>query len=87
MGLDTVELIMAVEEEFGLEISDDEGAKMERVGDMLHFVLYKLRERGEVIEDEVIWSRLKTLIVEQLGVKPEHVVPTARFIPDLSTHG
>ena len=45
MGLDTVELVMAVEEEFGLQISDAEAEKMERVGDLFQFISRRLRAR------------------------------------------
>jgi acyl carrier protein len=83
MGLDTVNLVMAVEEEFGFQLPDLEAAKMERVGDMFQFILHTLRERGEGVDDAVIWTRLSDVIVEQLGVKPEHVTPSAHFIRDL----
>ena len=33
-SLDTVELVMALEEEFGLEIPDDEAEKLQSVGDV-----------------------------------------------------
>ena len=34
-SLDTVELVMALEEEFGLEIPDDEAEKLQSVGDVI----------------------------------------------------
>ena len=83
MGLDTVELVMTVEEEFALQISDADAAKMERVGDMHTFILKTLRERGESVNDAQVWTRLREIVVEQLGVRPDEVTPTARFIKDL----
>lgn len=83
MGLDTVELVMAVEEEFSLEIPDSESAKLVRVGDLYRFVLQTLRQRGDVIDEDAIWKRLTDVIVAQLGVQPERVTPDARFIEDL----
>jgi len=35
------------------------------------------------MSDKPIDQRVKDIIVEQLGVKPEQVVPTAKFIEDL----
>lgn len=35
------------------------------------------------MSDKPIDQRVKDIIVEQLGVKPEQVVPTAKFIDDL----
>jgi len=37
-SLDTVELIMAFEEEFGIEIPDDEAEKIKTVGDAITYV-------------------------------------------------
>ncbi len=40
-SLDTVELVMAFEEEFGLEISDEEADKIKTVGDALNYIQSK----------------------------------------------
>ena len=37
-SLDTVELIMAFEEEFGVEISDDEAEKIRKVKDAVEYI-------------------------------------------------
>ena len=37
-SLDTVELIMAFEEEFGVEISDDEAEKIRKVRDAVDYI-------------------------------------------------
>ena len=37
-SLDTVELVMALEEEFGLETPDDEAEKLQSVGDVIKHV-------------------------------------------------
>ena len=37
-SLDLVELIMAMEEEFGLEISDEDAEKIQTVQDAIHYV-------------------------------------------------
>ncbi|MDZ7723739.1 MAG: acyl carrier protein [candidate division KSB1 bacterium] len=37
-SLDTVELVMAFEEEFGLEIPDEEAEKLQTVGDALNYL-------------------------------------------------
>jgi acyl carrier protein len=43
-SLDTVELIMAFEEEFGLEIPDEEAEKLTTVGDALNYLKTKQTE-------------------------------------------
>lgn len=42
-SLDTVELVMAFEEEFGAEIPDEDAEKMQTVGDVTKYI----EERGE----------------------------------------
>ncbi len=37
-SLDTVELVMALEEEFGIEISDEDAEKIQTVGDVVKFI-------------------------------------------------
>ena len=37
-SLDTVELVMALEEEFGQEIPDEEAEKLQSVGDVVKFI-------------------------------------------------
>lgn len=37
-SLDTVELVMAFEEEFGIEVPDEEAEKLQSVGDVVAYV-------------------------------------------------
>jgi len=37
-SLDTVELVMALEEEFGTEIPDEQAEKLQSVGDVIKYV-------------------------------------------------
>ncbi|MEX0912622.1 MAG: acyl carrier protein [Gemmatimonadota bacterium] len=37
-SLDTVELVMAFEEEFGIEIPDEDAEKMQTVGDAVNYI-------------------------------------------------
>ena len=46
MGLDSVEIILAAEEDFGLEIPDAEAARMITVGDLQAFIVVELRRLG-----------------------------------------
>jgi acyl carrier protein len=83
MGLDSVELVMGVEEEFGIQIPDAEAEKFQNVGDMLAFVVREVQAREPDITEEIIWLRLREVIVDQLAVLPEEVTASAEFVRDL----
>jgi len=83
MGLDAVEMVMAIEEEFSIEISNECASPLLTVGEMHAFILGALRSRGESPDAADLWERLKAIVIDQLGVGPEAVIPSARFVEDL----
>ncbi len=46
-SLDTVELIMALEEKFGIEVPDEDAEKLVTVGAAVEYIEKKLAEKGE----------------------------------------
>ncbi len=44
-SLDTVELIMALEEQFGIEIPDEDAEKMQTVGQAIEYIKNKIAEK------------------------------------------
>lgn len=44
-SLDTVELVMALEEEFGLEIPDEDAEKIQTVGDAIKYIEDKGKQK------------------------------------------
>jgi acyl carrier protein len=44
-SLDTVELVMALEEEFGIEIPDEDAEKMTTVGDAIKYIDEKAKSK------------------------------------------
>lgn len=84
MGLDTVELILSIEETFDIEISDAVAEKIYTVGDLHAFVFAELtRLERPNINREIVFDILRSLVCFQLGVKPDKVVPSAHFVNDL----
>lgn len=83
MGLDTVELVMAIEEEFSLEIPDADAARLAVLGDLSDYIVAALRQRGEIPDESHVWERLSALVVAQLGVRPEKVTRSAHIVKDL----
>ena len=43
-SLDTVELVMAFEEEFSIEVPDEEAEKLQKVGDVVDYIEGKLNK-------------------------------------------
>ena len=89
MGLDTVELVMAAERQFQIEVSNAEADRWRTVGDMHAGVMALLEERFAAegralrVDPDITWALLRDLVVEELGVKPEQVQPDAEFVRDL----
>ena len=46
-SLDTVELVMALEEEFGIEIPDEDAEKAKTVGDVVEYIDKKIGAKKE----------------------------------------
>ncbi len=44
-SLDTVELVMAFEEEFNFEIADEEAERMKKVKDVIEYISERLRKK------------------------------------------
>jgi acyl carrier protein len=53
-----------------------QNSKLEQLSDSWH-------RTGQIMADKPIDQRVKDIIVEQLGVKPDQVTPEAKFIEDL----
>ena len=84
MGLDSVELVMAVEEHFDLTIPDEDAATLNTVGKLNDWVVNELqRLKRTKVDSTVVFSELRQLICDQLGVTADRVVPEARFVQDL----
>jgi acyl carrier protein len=83
MGMDTIELVMAVEEQFGVQIPDEVAATLGTVGKLNAWVTAELHRLDRPRPPEVVSSELRDLIASQLGVPASEVVPEARFVQDL----
>jgi acyl carrier protein len=83
MGLDAVELVMAIEEKFKIEVPDHAATHLVTVGHLRNYIIERLRARGESPVEAEVWVKLREIVVEQLGVGPEQVTPEASFVEDL----
>jgi len=84
MGLDTVELVMAVEKRFAIEIPDKVAAQIATVGQLHQYIVTQLKTRDSLeLTPDDIYKILTDLICHQLGVRREEVKPEAHFVNDL----
>jgi acyl carrier protein len=83
MGLDTVELVMAVEEEFAIAISNEAAERLISVGDVVDHVCAQMAGRGERPDADEVFRRVKAITVEHLNLDPAKVTLNARFVDDL----
>jgi acyl carrier protein len=84
MGLDSVELVMSVEEHFGITIPDADASTLTTVGRLHSWVVNELqRLKRPEVDSTVVFQELRKLICDQLGIAADRVIPEARFVQDL----
>ena len=83
MGLDTIELVMAIEDRFGIAIPEAEAEKLQIVGDLSDYVVAALKRHDDQVDEDEVWERIVQIMVEQLGVRPEEVTRTTDIVYDL----
>lgn len=77
MGLDSVELVMAVEEEFAIHIEDEEAGKLMTVGDFYNLVLAKLHGEGtKRCLTSAAFYRTRRGFVDGLGMNRRAISPS-----------
>ena len=84
MGLDGVELVMEIEEEFGIQLSDDEVAPVETVGQIIQLVESMITPESRQ-KTGAAFYRLRQVIADSALVDKRLIRPTTdlrRFIPD-----
>ena len=70
MGLDSVELVMAIEDEFGLDIPDYAAARMYTVGDVYEYLKQKLdSEEPVACMTQRVFYKLRKALIENYGLK------------------
>lgn len=86
MGLDTVELVMAIEEHFKIAISDAEAARITTPAILIDYVFAKVSKPDA--KSARSWTReevsqaIKRIVIAQLGIKESRYREDARFIED-----
>ena len=83
MGLDTVELVMAFEEEFGVEIPNEAAEKMVSVRDVRDFMVAEIRRRGGVADPDDVLERIRAITMKISNVDRSKIQLDTKFVDDL----
>src|SRR6266852_2774557 len=80
MGLDIVELVMTVEEHFGVTIPDAEAQRILTVGELYVYLLERTRRDGRIpCPTSQAFYRLRRILTEELGVDRALVRPATQL--------
>jgi hypothetical protein len=84
MGLESVELVMAFEEHFGIEIPDEEAEKLLTPGLVIDLVCAKLKTiDGDTCQSQRAFYILRRAVIKILGKKRKELTPKT-YLQDLS---
>ncbi len=82
MGLDTVELILAFEKEFEIEIENSQAVTLRTPGQAIEWIALELETLGRPLPKEVIAFAVKTITLRLSGVAERFYREDARFVDD-----
>jgi acyl carrier protein len=83
MGFDTVELVMEVEDEFDVLLSDAECGNVRNVGDLAVLVTSKLGPSSDGSVYQAVLEKVRTITADQFGVEIANVQAQTEFVKDL----
>ena len=83
MGLDLVNLIMSIEEEFDIEIPDAIAEKIVTVGDVVDIVVAELTQLGRLADPIDVFLRVRQQTHEASEVALDRITRETRFVQDL----
>jgi len=78
MGLDTVELMMRLEEEFSIDLPDAELGSVRTVGDLYGIILSRIETRGSN-RPNIAFYRLRRAMIACLGLERKAVRPATKL--------
>ena len=84
MGMDSVELVLEFENEFEIQIPDEDAEKLLRVGDVVNYVVQRLK--APAAEEKIvsgIRQRVYCIVAEQMGIDIDQIMDSSRFVEDL----
>lgn len=90
MGLDTVELVMEVEDSFGISIDDADAPGISTVGQLFDYVLERIADRPSTCLTSFAFYRVRRALLNQGACRKQDVRPgadAAAFFPKETRRG
>jgi hypothetical protein len=90
MGLDIVEMVMALENAFQVRLPEEELARIRTVGELYDCVVRQLGTDGAPSQGELyqgdVWERYLDVIESETGADRRRLQPSASFVYDLGLY-
>lgn len=83
MGLDTVKLVMAFEDEFEIAIPNDVAARLQTVGDVTEYVWRRLAAEGRPRERDAVLAMVCIITCDECGTRLDELTEATTFVEDL----
>jgi acyl carrier protein len=81
MGLDTVELVIAIEDEFGIHIDNEDAASLTTPGEVTDFVLTRVRM---LPEDNYLVKRgfyeIRKILINEFSIEKKNIKPSTKIV-------
>lgn len=76
MGLDTVELVMDIEDRFKVSIADAAAEQIQTIGDLYEFLMKRIRLQNTAsCQSAALFYPIRKILVDEFNVKKSAVVP------------
>ena len=82
MGLESVELVLAIEGEFEVSISDEEAENLLTPRDMGNLIEMKLRSLGRAMPRDRLDEKLKLVTIREIGIEEHQYDLDAEYVRD-----
>lgn len=79
MGLDTIELVMAIEEEFAIHIRDEDAERLTTPQKVANYVMERVRHPGMSCPPQAGFYRLRSALIDAFSIPRSEIHPETRF--------
>ncbi|MDR0735825.1 MAG: acyl carrier protein [Zoogloeaceae bacterium] len=79
MGLDTVELVLDVEDWFGIEINDSDAVNMHTPGDVADYVIRIRLDANAPCRSQAGFYRMRSVLMRTFGIPRKNIHPATRL--------